>query len=219
MVRFLIFLAAAFVANAQQPSGTTPKANASEYPVHAQAGLNDLGAEYMVHSFSSGEQMFIAENYLVVEVALFPPKGESVRADIGKFSLRVNGKKSLPPENPGIVAGTLRHPDWQSPRGAQGGIGVGGIDIGLGGQRPRQSPYPGGQDPNRLPTPPRAPGNDSDTMREEKLKPEEVLVTTALPDGIHKGPVAGFLYFAWRGKASSIKTIDLVYGDTVLRLR
>ena len=221
MPRHLLFFAAALCAYAQSPTGTVPKPSASEYPSHTKAGLNELGAEYTVHSFGGNEQMFIAENFLVVEVALYPPKGESIRAEAGAFALRVNGKKLLPPENPGMVANTLKHPDWQSQRGPQGGIGVGGIDIGLGGQgRGRQSPYPGGQDPNRLPSPPRAPGNDTGTMREEKLTPEQVLVNTALPEGIHKGPVAGFLYFAWRCKVSSIKTIDLVYGDdTELRLR
>jgi len=218
-VRSLIFLAAALTLHAQPPTGSTPKATASEYPAHTSAGLNELGAEYMVHSFSSGEQMYIAENYLVVEAALFPPKGESLKVETIQFALRVNGKKALPAENPSIVASSLRHPEWQAQRGPQSSVGVGGIDIGLGGQRPRQSPYPGGQDPNRLPTPPRAPNADNSTMQEEKPTPEALLVKTALPDGIFKGPVAGFVYFAWRGKTSSIKTIDLLYGDTVLRLR
>ena len=31
-----------------------------------------LGAEYMVHSFGSNGQMFFTEDYLVVEVALYP---------------------------------------------------------------------------------------------------------------------------------------------------
>ena len=45
-----------------------------------------------------------------------------------------------------MVAASLRHRDWQLPRGPQGGIGLGGIGVGL----PRtQTPYPGGgNDPN-----------------------------------------------------------------------
>src|ERR1035441_7199773 len=91
-MRYLVILAFALLAQAQ---GTQPKASAAEYPVQAVAGNLAIGAEYTVHSFGSGEQMYLAENYLVVEVALFPPKGESVTADAAGFALRVNGKKTL----------------------------------------------------------------------------------------------------------------------------
>ena len=216
MLRTLIFLAAALAAHAQ---GSNPKTSAGEYPVQATSGLNQLGAEYMVHSFGSGEQMFVVENFLVVEVALFPPKGESVTVDTAKFGLRVNGKKVvLLPQNPAMVATTLQHRDWQVPRGPQADIGVGGVGVGLGHPR-AQPPYPGGPDPNRLPPQPRAPTGDSNIPAKETVKPEEVLVKTALPEGPHRGAVAGFLYFAWPGKVSSIKSIDLFYNDEVLKLR
>jgi len=52
--------------------GTAPKASEQEYPVRAKLEKLSIGAEYLVHSFSSGRQMFIAKDYLVVEVALFP---------------------------------------------------------------------------------------------------------------------------------------------------
>ena len=83
-MRYLVFLAAVLAAHAQsapKPSiyseGTQTKTSAGEYPVHATSGSLAIGAEYMVHSFGSGEQMYLAENYLVVEVALFPPKGRA----------------------------------------------------------------------------------------------------------------------------------------------
>jgi hypothetical protein len=215
MVRFLFVLAAAVVAaNGAHAQGTTPKPSAEEYPEHATAGLYKIGADYMVHSFSSGEQMFIAENYLVVEVALFPPKGDSVHVETTKFSLRVNGKKPLPPENPTAVAASLKHKGWQLPRG----IGLGGIGVGMGGPR-TQSPFPGGPETNRLPAPPRAPDGDSNTPQKETVKAEDLLLQTALPEGSYKGPVSGFVYFPWRGKASSIKSIDLLYDDVTIRLR
>src|ERR1035437_7806551 len=94
-MRYLLFLAAALAAQAQGTSGlgtysegTPAKASAAEYPVQAKSGNLAIGAEYMVHSFGSGEQMYLAENYLVVEVALFPPKGEGITADASKFALR-----------------------------------------------------------------------------------------------------------------------------------
>jgi hypothetical protein len=215
MGRFLILLAAAVAAHAQ---GTTPKASANEYPVHAEVGANDIGAEYTVHSFNAGEEMYIAENYLVVEVALFPPKGKSVDVEMDKFSLRVSGKKNaLMPDSPSVVAASLHHRDWTQ-RIPLPGIGMGGTGGGMGGPR-TQSPFPGGQDPNRLPAPPRAPDADPNVPARETVKPEELLMKTALPNGIHKGPVSGFIYFAWKGKASSIKSIDLLYDGVLLKLR
>lgn len=199
--------------------GTPPKATPEEYPVHAAVGDVAVGAEFMVHSFSRGEQMFIAQDYLVVEVALFPPKGETVLVEPGKFGLRVNGKKSvLSPEAPAMVAASLNHPEWQQRPRAEAGIGMGGIGAGTG--TPRQTaPFPGGPQ-SRGPQPPRAPdaGNPAGVER-EPVRPEELLAETALPGGVHRGPVSGFLYFAYKGKVSSIKSLDLLYGSTVLKLR
>jgi hypothetical protein len=215
MARYLVLLAVAIAAHAQ---GTTPKASATEYPVHVKSGLNEIGAEYMVHSFSAGEQMYVAEKYLVVEVALFPPKGKSVKVEASKFSLRVNGKKPLAVQNPAMVAASLKHQGWLSRHGLDGGIGLPGIGGGMGGPR-TQSPFPGGPDPNRLPEPPRAPGGDSNTPHKDELNPEELLMKTALPEGNFDGPVSGFLYFPWTGKASAIKSIDLMYDDLKITLR
>ena len=67
-------------------SGTTTKASAEDYPVHAKLEKLSIGAEYMVHSFSSGREMFIAKDYLVVEVALFPAKGENLLVNAGQFT-------------------------------------------------------------------------------------------------------------------------------------
>jgi hypothetical protein len=77
--------------------GTTPKPAPTDYDVHGQAGPLDIGAEYMVHSFSSGEQMFLAERCLVVEVALYPVmKNDPVNIDLSRFSLRLNHKTMIP---------------------------------------------------------------------------------------------------------------------------
>lgn len=58
---------------AQGPYGTTPKAKAADYPVHAQAGPVSVAAEYLVRSIPVGDQILIVPDYLVVEVALYPP--------------------------------------------------------------------------------------------------------------------------------------------------
>jgi hypothetical protein len=211
------FLFAAAPASAQ---GTTLKATPAEYPVHANAGSVVVGAEFMVHSFSQGEQTFIAQDYLVVEVALFPEKGESIDVNPGQFSLRVNGRKiALMPQVPAMVAASLNHSEWQQRPGGTADIGMGNAGVGIG--HPRQtSPFPGAPPESRLPRPPRAPdGDNPGGVEKEQVKPEELVVRTALPEGVHRGAVSGFLYFAYKGKTGSIKSLELLYEGAVLKLR
>jgi hypothetical protein len=97
---------------------------------------------------------------------------------------------------------------------------VGGVNVGLG--------YPQGRDPvtgapngRRLPNPPRAPdaGAPGGGEPKERVRPEELLIRTALPGGEQKGPVSGFLYFPYEGKASGLKSIDLLFQDVVMKLK
>src|SRR5713101_6561606 len=86
-------------------SQTTTKDKAADYPVHATAGTTAIGAEYLVHSIPADTQTFIASDYLVVEVAVFPALGEPVEIGTSNFTLRLNGKKEgIYPEAPGFVA-------------------------------------------------------------------------------------------------------------------
>jgi hypothetical protein len=216
-MRFILFLCAAALVPAQ---GTNPKPTPADYPVHAEVGSMVVGAEFMVHSFSRGEQTYIVQEYLVVEVALFPPKGTRVNVEPGKFSLRINGKRiALLPQAPSMVAASLNHPEWQQRPGASADIGMGGVGVGLG--HPRQTaPFPGAPPEQRLPQPPRTPDADNPGgVQKEPVKPEELLAQTALPEGVHGGAVSGFLYFAHKGKTSSIKSLELLYEGAVLKLR
>ena len=215
-MRCLLLLCAASLACAQ---GTTPKSTAEDYPEHAMVGSVGVGAEFMVHSFSRGEEMYIAPDYLVVEVALFPPKGQAVLVETGKFTLRINGKRAvLFPQSPAAVASSLRHREWDQRAGADAAIGIGGIGVGAG--QPRQTaPFPGAPQP-RVPQPPRAPdANNPAGIERERVKPEDLLVETALPEGDRRGPVSGFLYFAFKGRISSIKSLELLFESAVLKLR
>ena len=195
--------------------GTPPKASASEYPITGHWASLDIGADYLVHSFGTGEQMYMAENFLVVEVALFPEKGESVTVAYGPFQLRINGKKTLlAPLAPAFAASNLNRRDPNQSGGPMAGINLGGIGIGTGGQR-GGSPYPGGPDDRRMPAPPRS----DDGELKPVVRAEDILVRTALPDGTFKGPVSGFLYFPYNGKASSVKTAELWFHDVALKLK
>ena len=202
----LLFLALAGTLAAQY--GTSPKASAQDYPVRAKLEKLSIGAEYLVHSFSSGREMFIAKDYLVVEVALYPANGESLLVSCGQFGLRVNGhKQALAPHAPEIVANSLKYPDRDNSPHAVAALGP----VVFGQPRPVER-FPGDPDARTGPPPPRAPDdNPSGLDKEPPVKPEELVVQAALPDGEHHGPTSGFLYFPYRGRAGRIRSLELVF--------
>jgi hypothetical protein len=213
-VRYTGFLLLATVAWAQ---GTDPKAKADEYEVHARVKGVDIGAEYMVYSFGGQGKMFLAEDHLVVEVALFPPKGGLVTASSGDFTLRVDGKM-LRAVIPQMVVMAMQRRDWSYQRGPQGSIGRGDDAVILGGPT-QQGPY--GMPRGRTPAPPRAPAPEdrSGLPPAEPVRLDDVIVKTAFPEGEFRGAVSGFVYFPFTGKASKIKSVELQYGDARLKLK
>ena len=66
----------------------------------------------MANSFSAEGQSFTVDDYLIVEIGLFP-KGEA-NVDLRRFTLRMNGKALLLTQTPGMVAASLKYPDWNS---------------------------------------------------------------------------------------------------------
>ncbi len=210
----------------QGPYGTSARPTAADYPIHAQMGEAWLGADYHVRSVLARGQSIMVQDYLVVEVALYPPPGKSLAVSAGQFTLRLNGKKQLlHAQAPGFVAAALKYPDWERRPTlvATGSVGNAGVIIG----RPEQTErFPDDNRPTRtrLPAPPRAPApeNPSGLDKEEPPKPEELVVEAALPGGEFKGTVSGYLYFAYKGKTKSIRTLELLYegpaGAAALRL-
>jgi hypothetical protein len=197
--------------------GTEPKPKPEDYPVHAGSRGAALGAEFMVHSFSRGEQSFIAQDYLVVEAALFPPKSGEARAGPGAFRLRVNGRKqTLAAVAPQMAAATLQHPEWSE----RPSVAVSAGPVILGGPPINRQPFPGAPAPPQTRAPrapdPNAPGGID---RQPPVRAEELLVETALPEGSFKGPVSGFLYFPYKGKVRSIRSLELLWEDAALKLR
>lgn len=199
--------------------GVDAKPKPSDYPIHADAGGTIIGAEYLVRSVGGERDMFIVDEYLVIHVAVYPPKGRTVDVSNGHFRLRINGKdKELRlPQTPGMVAASLKYSDWERRRNLEIGGGLGDQTVILG--RRQQAPrFPGDRRDaeRRLPGPitkaEQVGGSDS---------PEQRVVTTALPEGSAAGPVAGHLYFAYKGKTTKIKSLELLYdtGDRQSTLR
>lgn len=202
------------------------KEKATDYPVHADVGTLSIGAEYLVHSIPAHSQTFFARDYLVVDVAVFPGRQEPVEIGNNTFTLRINGKKEVIfRDTPGFVAASLTYPDWEQHRQAevQAGVGDAGVTIGRppvigrfpGDPTPRQSRLPPAL---KAPTPEESSGIEQDAPQSV----DEALAQVALPDGPVSKPVAGYLFFHYRGKAKSIKSVDLLYegkqGSVTLKL-
>jgi hypothetical protein len=225
-----VFLIAALAgAQTRQPAayalGTTPKTRAEDYDAHAKSGNVEIGAEYMVHSFSRGETMYIARDFITVEVGLYSSGDEANKAkpldiNYGDFQLTINGKKiALMPMNPYTVATTLDHPDWQAERpGVEATAGTPNGRVTLGA--PPHTPLPNG-DPPGYPrtTPLPQPDPPGGIERQPRASASQIAVECALPDGPQRAPVSGFLYFAYSGNTKSIKSLVLHYRDAELKLR
>jgi hypothetical protein len=214
-------LLAMLAAALQAQSGTAPKASPADYPARGSVAKLSIGAEYMMHSFSGGRQTFITKDYLVVEVALYPAKGERLTVNTGQFSLRVNGKRqALAPQAPEFVAASLKYPDWETHRQMEASAGP----IILG--RPQSvERFPGDPEAQqRLPNPAPAPttGDATGQDKEPAVTADQLAVQTALPESEAHGPVSGYLYFAYRGKTKRIRSLELDYagpeGSTTLPL-
>lgn len=199
---------AQFSAEAQH--GTAPKPSAAGYPAHADLGKFAIGAEYNVRSVGGEKEMFVVPEYLVIEVAVYPAKGQRIEVTSAHFMLRINGKKknTLFPQTPAMVAASLKYPDWEQRPSLvmSGGYGDGQIIVG----RPRDvARFPGDrrEDQRRAPRP-----QIGDPQQAKPgMTAEEVAVDRALPTGPTAGPISGYLYYFFKGKPKSIKSLELIY--------
>ena len=206
--------------------GTVTKKTAAEYPVQATLPSVSIGAEYLVRSVSGRSQTFFIPDYLVVEVAVFPSPGQSLAISSRHFSLRVNGSKgALSPQSPGFVAAALKYPDWERRRTVEAiaGTGSGGVIL---GRPPATERFPGDPMPGRtrLPPPPRAPEPENRSgVEKEPVRAEDVIAESVLPERETSLPISGYLYFPFKGKTKSIRSLELLYqgpaGNAPLRLR
>ena len=205
---------------------TTPRDRVADYPAHAMDGRTGVAAEYLAHSIPAGTQTFIASDYLVVEAALYPIPGEPIEMGTSTFKLRLNGKKeTISAEEPGFVAASVKYPDWEQRKNVevQGGIGDTAVVL---GRPPVVGRFPGDPTPqqSRLPRGPTAPPPDdrNGIEKEDPARAEDVIAQKALPEGRAEKPLSGYLYFRYRGRTKSIKSLELVYagksGPVTLKL-
>lgn len=204
---------ALFAVLAVRGQGTQPKSQPAGYPAHARAGAISIAAENMGHSLATAEGAILVNDYLVIEVALYSDQPFAISS--GQFTLHRAGRKQvLLPQTPGIVAASLKYPDWEQRPTLVGGVGVGDGEITLGRPAPvgrfpddrrAQSRIPGGIP--RAPDPPDRSGAD----KPPPTSIEEVVSRSALPEGEVHPPVSGFLFFPYKGKLKAMRDLELRY--------
>ncbi len=199
----------------------TPKDKAADYPVSSSlnGGLT-IGAEYLLHTLPTKQGSLIANDYLVVEIAIYGAKGKTIDLDTAQFTLRVNKKTTIEPEGPGYVAASLKYSDWENTRRLDLSGGTGNSTVVYG--PPQSNRFPG--DPTVRPprTQPLPDDNPAGIEKEPPLSIDERIERAWLPSGEQNLPLAGVVCFPFKGKTKSVKTLELIYkgpaGDVVLKL-
>ena len=188
---------------ASELKGMPPRVAPGEYQGHAQAGAVTVAADFIGHSVPTPEGTYTTDEYVVVEAALFGSADGRAKLSKGDFSLRINGKKmALPSEPYELVFKSLKDPEWEPPsKDAKSKTSFGGN---------------GGADGASTPAPVHMP-------IELRRAMEQRVQRASMLEGDRALPQAGLLFFEYRGKTQSIRSLELVYtspaGNATLALQ
>lgn len=198
---------ALLLAGAAAGQGIEPRERVEDYPAHGQVSGIQVGAEFQYRGVPAGRDSLYLREGLVVEVALYGPKGRRYQISPGHFSLRINRRDPpLMPQSPGTLVYAEKYG-----RQKQLDIGLNGGVVVLGG--PERGPrFPGdatGQPRNgRVP-----PSVDTGLPRRAGQDPAAVMERVALPNASRSLPTAGCVYFHYVGKTQKIKHLELFYNS------
>lgn len=172
--------------------GLAPRATPADYQAQAKAGTVTVAAEFVGHSVPLPEQTLSTDDFVVVETGLFGPPDAKLMLAVSDFSLRINGRKAPYPNQPyELVFKSLKNPDYEPPSKSD----TGKTSIGTGG---------GGADQNSLPVVVHIPIEVRRAMQQH-------VQDAAMLEGERVLPQAGLLYFQYRGKVQSIRSLELIY--------
>jgi hypothetical protein len=198
-----------------------PKASATAYPTHAKFGDFAIGAEFLVHTIPGELGGLFAGDFLTIETAFFGPKESRAEIAAGHFRLRINGSKiTLAPQPASSVAASIKYSDWENPHTLT-------VDGAYNDKRviytPRQEPrFPGDNRGGSTVEPPPGQTQTPERSTGPKLTIDEKVDKAALLEGNLELPRAGLLYFLYKGKTKSIKSLELLYdgplGKATLKL-
>lgn len=206
-----VMLASAQILAGQAPpavretQGLPARAAPSDYQAQVRVGAFTIAADFTGHGIPNEGEALNSEDHVAVEIGIFGEPGAHLTITASEFSLRINGKKDvLPSRQWGLVAKNIKDPNWAPPEAEEGQKSKGGF--GTGGQQAGSPP----------PLPPKPP---IELLRnwQQRLK------RAALAEGDRALPQAGLLFFPYRGKAESIKSVELIYagpaGNAALALQ
>jgi len=178
-------------APASESKGMPPRATPADYQAHTQAGTLTLAAEFMRHSVPTPEATYSTEDFVIVEAGLFGPPQARLTLSIGDFSLRINGRKMASPSQPyGLSFSSLKDPEWEPPSKPKADKPT--LDAGGGKADDSFKPI------IRMPI-------------ELKRTMQQRVQRASMPEGDRALPAAGLLYFEYRGKPESIRSLELIY--------
>ena len=180
-------------AAADMTKGMPPRATPVDYMAQAVAGDVTIAAEFTGHGINTPQGALTTEDYVVVELGLFGAPGSRVKLSAEDFTLRINGKKNAQSAEPfGVIRASLKDPEWEPPinNKSKSKTSMGGDEGGNKGDPP--------------PEPPKMPFAERRVMEQRVLK-------MTLPEGDRATPVAGLIFFSYRGKVQSIKSLELLY--------
>jgi hypothetical protein len=179
---------------ASEFTGMPPRTAPTDYQAQAKAGSFTLAADFDGHAVPTMENPYSSEDYVVVELALFGDPQARLKVSAQDFTLKINDRKSPYTSQPfEYVARDLKDPEWQPPdadkeeKKSKTGINTGGG---------------GGADSNA--PPPKMP---MELRRAMELRVHKAV----LPEGDRALPVAGLIFFQYRGKPQNIKSMELIY--------
>lgn len=167
-----------------EPKHVAPRTSPADYQAQAKVGDFTIAADFVAHAVPTPEGTFKSEDFVVVEVAFYGAPDAKITLSFSEFALKVNDKK-IPGQPNGVVFRSLTDPEWQPPK-------VEGED------KNKRQP---GEPP---PLPPKMP---FPMRRAMELK----VRGAAMPEGERAVPVAGLLFFPYRGKDEGIKSVELTY--------
>jgi hypothetical protein len=178
---------------ASEFTGMPPRAAPTDYQAQAKVGTFTLAADFDGHAIPTVESPYSSEDYVAVELALFGDPPARLKVSAQDFTLKINDRKSPYTSQPfEYVARDLKDPEWQPPDADKGekksktGINTGG----------------GGNDSSA--PPPKMP---LELRRAMELRVHKAV----LPEGDRALPVAGLIFFQYRGKPQNIKSMELIY--------
>lgn len=156
-----------------------------DYQAQAKAGDYTIAADFVAHAVPTPAGTFTSEDYVAVEVAFYGPANSKLTIAFSDFSLKINDRKMPIPGQPnGAALRGLSDPEWQPPK----------VEDDKSKRQPGDPP----------PATPKMPFERRRAM-EQKVK------RAAIPEGERVLPVAGLVFFPYRGKDESIHNLKLYY--------